>query len=475
MQQQHAPEYAAEYERRIAALTPTYPAPPPAQPSGMPWSSQDMSQHGASSSHAASLLRTFPALYQAHEIVRGHSSAPADPTPPGSLATGSSALELVQSIMTMARRGASHVAMQHTPMPLLPPEHYHLSPDYLPRASTTATSLPGQIAPAQEAAQVSKTKSSACSDCAALSYRIEQLEASVMALQTTQRQLLTALDTAIRGSQVVDEKATTEATLDHVVESLRSASGRLIHPEDAAPSPQTMALFQQVAARLTQVESDLDTTVSETQKMEVNILNKVAALESSAQKKAEMPAALAEWTRLQRDETLDLCKTLYQFLGLPVHRVQEAVAQRDIVAVDRTLKDSNIAKSLMFAAPPPHEPSSDAADRKRGGGYGGSPPRSDTVGALPLPARMLGVHLVDEPFAPGVRVREVVPGSPAALAGVRPGEYLVAFNRVPLRSTSDAISALATTMAGAVVRVHRVDRTRSKEDVVEVVAGSRRV
>jgi S1-C subfamily serine protease len=53
----------------------------------------------------------------------------------------------------------------------------------------------------------------------------------------------------------------------------------------------------------------------------------------------------------------------------------------------------------------------------------------------------------------GVLVTSVVPGGPAASAGIKPGDVVVAINKTPLQTADDLATALATVKPGTTVRV----------------------
>jgi serine protease Do len=79
------------------------------------------------------------------------------------------------------------------------------------------------------------------------------------------------------------------------------------------------------------------------------------------------------------------------------------------------------------------------------------------------------------PSPDGALVREVAPGGPAAVAGIRPGDVIVSFNGQLTRTVEDFIGALRRTKPGdkATVEVVRDGKTTTMSVTVGAVPGSR--
>ena len=77
---------------------------------------------------------------------------------------------------------------------------------------------------------------------------------------------------------------------------------------------------------------------------------------------------------------------------------------------------------------------------------GGTPARS----AAPA---WLGVDTMDFPPANGVMVVDVVPGGPAAAAGLQPGDVITQIGNRPVRASTDLESALAGMRAGQQIQI----------------------
>jgi len=78
------------------------------------------------------------------------------------------------------------------------------------------------------------------------------------------------------------------------------------------------------------------------------------------------------------------------------------------------------------------------------------------------------------PAAEGVLVREVVPGGPAAAAGVKPGDVITGFNGQKTRTIEDFVGALRRTKPGdkATIEVIRAGETMTLNVTIGAVPGS---
>jgi S1-C subfamily serine protease len=90
----------------------------------------------------------------------------------------------------------------------------------------------------------------------------------------------------------------------------------------------------------------------------------------------------------------------------------------------------------------------------RGGGSPGSPnaPAVRSPAATSAPA-WLGVETMTFPLANGVMVVDVVPGGPAAAAGLQPGDVITQIGNQAVQSPADLDSALAGMHAGQRVEI----------------------
>ena len=70
------------------------------------------------------------------------------------------------------------------------------------------------------------------------------------------------------------------------------------------------------------------------------------------------------------------------------------------------------------------------------------------LGVVVAPVTTEIASTLDLPSAEGVLVREVVPGGPAAAAGIQPGDVVVAFNGQQTRTVEDFVGALRRTKPG---------------------------
>jgi len=85
----------------------------------------------------------------------------------------------------------------------------------------------------------------------------------------------------------------------------------------------------------------------------------------------------------------------------------------------------------------------------------------------------LGIEIAAnaDPAAEGLSVANVLPGSPAAVAGLRPGDLILAINRTPAISARAVMRQIAMTDPGTTIRL-RIQRGGSRIDV-EATAGTR--
>ncbi|CUG52290.1 Hypothetical protein, putative [Bodo saltans] len=297
-------------------------------------------------------------------------------------------------------------------------------------------------------------------------------------------------------------------SLDFVVSSLssqkifRAPTDDAIRNQKSEPTaPKDSALMQlliQVGERIGQVEVDLETTVNETQKLEDRLVQRLRRVEENSVKSTDLNTHIADWFRMERNEALVLTQNLYRALGVDEEDVRRSVrplAPQEVEAgqyraqeMETLWRDSIVGRSLQYF----HSAASKRRNQNEARGIHGYDEQSlqltaapaapqqpqqlsmDDVGLLPLPARMLGLQLVDEPFAKGPRVRNVIKGSGAAVSSISVGNYIVAINRVPVRTTADAIAALAVVMPGSHVRIDSVT-SRGTSDAAQIVAGSQRV
>ena len=91
-----------------------------------------------------------------------------------------------------------------------------------------------------------------------------------------------------------------------------------------------------------------------------------------------------------------------------------------------------------------------------GSGGGGSSATGKPVASSPAKATApawLGVETMNFPPANGVMVVDVVPGSPADLAGIEPGDVITQIGNRPVQAPTDVESALAGMHAGQRVKI----------------------
>lgn len=296
--------------------------------------------------------------------------------------------------------------------------------------------------------------------------------------------------------------------LDFVVSAL--ASQKLFPPppptrpdEPAIKDSALMQLLMQVGVRIGQAESDLETTVQETQKLEERLVQRLRQVEDTTVKSSELHTSIGEWFRLERNEALVLTRNLYRVLGVGEDDVQRCLVRQTpasdanhsadpsvrtpssaVADIEALWRDSNIARSLQYV----HRAAAKATYQQHAQGIhaydedASMAPHTehiheitmDEVGLLPLPARMLGLQLIDEPFAKGPRVRSIIRASGASVSSLAVGNYIIAVNRIPVRNTADVIAALAVVMPGSYVRIDSLT-SRGAADVSQIVAGSQRV
>lgn len=89
---------------------------------------------------------------------------------------------------------------------------------------------------------------------------------------------------------------------------------------------------------------------------------------------------------------------------------------------------------------------------------GGSSPSSTNPSVASSPVRTptpawLGVDTVSFPAANGAVVMDVVPGSPADVAGLQPGDVITQIGNQPVQTPTDIESALAGMHAGQQVEI----------------------
>lgn len=488
-----------------------------------------------------SAFASFPTLQQLHQNVRHRiaqqriATSPHDseydhrivaesqalPTP-STQRPPPSTLEMIQGIILSSKRSPLPTGRD---IPLLPPELYELGGNRSVQGQARGASPPTSAAP-----HVGPTYS--CAGCASLERKVSDLQRSVDVLMQNQQRWVHALahqlrleSTGASSSHEVQEErappagdAQTELTkmmesiavdLDFVVAAINSRSifGPAIASStsggrhesiatEAVPDSAVMQLLIQVGERIGQVESDLDTTVQETQKLEDRIVQRLHQIEDGTVKSSDLNSAIGEWFRVERNEALQLVRNLYRAMGVAEEAVEQCTrpsipasggnvpagsrkgADGQVVAdIEALWRGSNIARSLQFL----HTASMKPKQKFGTQGYGEedvveahNPLSMDAVGLLPLPARMLGLQLVDEPFSKGPRVGGILPGSSASGSALTAGSTIVAINRMPVRTVADVIAALTVVMPGSHVRVDSVS-SKGIGDVAQLVAGSQRV
>jgi membrane-associated protease RseP (regulator of RpoE activity) len=82
-----------------------------------------------------------------------------------------------------------------------------------------------------------------------------------------------------------------------------------------------------------------------------------------------------------------------------------------------------------------------------------NPARSQHASAVSRPRAWLGVQTTSFPLTDGAMIIDVLPGSPADAAGLRPGEVITEVDNRPVRTPADLESALASLHAGDRARI----------------------
>ncbi len=113
-----------------------------------------------------------------------------------------------------------------------------------------------------------------------------------------------------------------------------------------------------------------------------------------------------------------------------------------------------------------------------GGGYGGGYPGGQYGGGYgpggpPAGSAFAGLALRDAgPGQPGAVVEMVAPNSPAAQAGIQPGDRILAVNRNPVRSGSDVPAAVMASRPGDILEL-AVSRNNGQPQVIKLKLAAR--
>lgn len=437
-------------------------------------------------------LASFPALKEVHNslLMRSASlsanTAPAQPQPlqyQHVAASRGSTYDMVQTILSRGGGGAATLAAVETAPPV-----------------TSFT----------------------CDGCTVLKAQVAQLQATVKTLTETVNALIRGVSTLGHGETTDDsvsgmgkqsgrkdvplnEQAAnglkpTEidiASLTEVRSACESLEQHMVRVASNVVPPKAVESLVSAAERMCSLESDLETTVSEMSKMESALIAQIRDVEKRNLSRSDAPSVIAEWHRKQRNDALEACLLLYRFFGLPADAVEEAVKTRSWELTEKVVAESTLARCLAICGSAPAGIRAGGSELSFPMGSIGSrsvsaavpllraPPADAALGAavadhredggpLPLCARVLGIFAVDEPFAPGVRIRDLVKGGPAAVGGLKVGEYICSVNQAPIRTVEQLLASLNVIMAGTTVRIGRVRASGGPREVVEVVANSKR-
>lgn len=413
----------------------------------------------------------------------------------------SSALEMVQALLQRSARRKEDILLIPVEPPLAAPSPSQGSPQ-------PPTGRNHAVGPAQPPTTLF------CHDCETLKAKVESMQAELQAMRSEMKDvfssLLASLQTKASPSppHLVESKSASEAVESATVAkdlaaALRESDLSLItvKKDSVGLVHALMESITQVANRVSQVETDVDLTISGIQTLEETLHKRVQAVESTAVKRGEFNTLATEWQRFSRNDIREKVDNLYDLLSLDERKVQLALtlgpadvpeysnSEDTSIEAFRAVVKLELLQSLPMVemlqnklrsevAEISRRIESSAADNRRMSSAGmleAAAKRSDDVGPLPLYTRMLGLYLAEEPFAPGLRVVDVTPGSPAYIAGIQPYDYVTYVNKTSMKVLGDMLRVLTPLQSGVSIQVGRVGmRGRGPEETITIVTASKR-
>lgn len=230
-------------------------------------------------------------------------------------------------------------------------------------------------------------------------------------------------------------------------------SGVTVFPSEIEET--LLAAATDLAMRVGALEQDLAETAQETFKMEERLQRRLSRTEEGIASLDEVRDA-AKVLALQADALRDDLRVVQEHMALPTGDEERSLlTESEWLAALRQQWRRDIRSAC------------EALDRRAQDQQAVQHASS----VVPLPVRMLGVHLADEPLGQGARVVDLVPASPAHLSGVVLGDVVVSVNGVPVRSVMDVIRCLTPLMEGAAVRLGRQSRSSMSRPFSQAIGG----
>jgi hypothetical protein len=221
-----------------------------------------------------------------------------------------------------------------------------------------------------------------------------------------------------------------------------------------------------LANRIAAVEGDNATVIETNEALQEALAKTLHELSADKVSRGELKQLVLPIVDTARDITAERVGNIYELLGWPEARVQQAIVSRDpdritdavfsspplARLVDGLVRTSNDVQGLREELHHLHHI------------------RMVDGPVLGSKQRFLGLAVDDELELRGVRVSQVFAGGPGHLAGFRVGDVITTVNRVHVTCKADFLRVMSSVLPNTVVRITRIGDGRRVADEVEVIA-----